>query len=297
MSKRLMTTVVGSYPVDVDALSLIRSYYESEEVKWGYYIESAVGDMVKAGVDIISDGQTRDSFINIFIRRLEGCRVRARPEIIAPIRYKEGIILDDYKYVKNMITSTTRLKGVITGPYTLAKSCVDYYYYDTEKAAYGFAEALNEEAVRLQGLVDYISVDEPFYSQELPVYSKELLSTLLRGVDKPSVLHVCGDVSGIIPDLLDQPVDMLSHEFKASSFLLDEFKEYWDDSKMICLGVVRADSQVVETVDEIKNHIDKGLNVFGDRLVHVAPDCGLRLLPRKVAFQKLSNMVEAARLV
>ncbi|MEM0493292.1 MAG: methionine synthase [Candidatus Thermoplasmatota archaeon] len=297
MIKNLKTTVIGSYPVDIDAQCLMLSYYKNEPVKWESYIRSAVDDMVKTGVDIISDGQTRDSFVNIFVRRLEGCRIRARPEIIAPIRYKKEITIEDYRYVKSIIPNNVQLKGVITGPYTLARSCLDNYYNDVEKSAFAFADALHEEARKLQGTVDYISIDEPFYSEELPVYANDLISIILRGVDKPSVLHVCGDISNIIPDLIDTPVDILSHEFKASPNLIDKFKEYWDSSKYICLGAVRSDNPVVESVDEIKKHITKAFDVFGDRIIHVAPDCGQRLLPRDIAFNKLKNMVEAVKQV
>ncbi len=78
--------------------------------------------------------------------------------------------------------------------------------------------------------------------------------------------------------MLDIPVDILSHEFKATPKLFDHFKEY-NVTKKICLGSVRSDDIRVETVDEIINHIKKGINVFDDKIVQIAPDCGLRMLP------------------
>ena len=87
------------------------------------------------------------------------------------------------------------------------------------------------------------------------------------------------------------PVDILSHEFKASPHLFDSFKEY-DIPQKICLGAIRSDDTRVESVEEINMHVQKGINIFGEKIEQLAPDCGQRLLPRNIAFQKLKNLVE-----
>ena len=184
------------------------------------------------------------------------------------------------------------LIGVLTGPYTLCQSCVDLYYNDEKQVAFDFAKALRQEAKALQEHVDMISIDEPFFSNVLPEYGQELLKVITKNISCPIRLHVCGDVSSIIPDLLEMPVDVLSHEFKASPRLFDAFKKY-DVSKNICLGSVRSDDMRVESVEEIKSHIEKAQQIFGDKIVQLAPDCGQKLLPRDVAFMKLKNLSEA----
>jgi 5-methyltetrahydropteroyltriglutamate--homocysteine methyltransferase len=88
------------------------------------------------------------------------------------------------------------------------------------------------------------------------------------------------------------PVDILSHEFKASPKLFDVFKQY-NITKNICLGSVRSDNSKVESINEIIEHIKKGIDVFGDKISQLAPDCGQRMLPKDVAFQKLKNLVKA----
>ena len=88
------------------------------------------------------------------------------------------------------------------------------------------------------------------------------------------------------------PVDILSHEFKAKPKLFDAFKEH-KCSKEICLGSVRSDDSRLETSDEIVSHINKAKQLFGDKIIQISPDCGLRLLPRDIAFQKLKNIVRA----
>jgi 5-methyltetrahydropteroyltriglutamate--homocysteine methyltransferase len=290
--KNVKTTVIGSYPAQVNNQELMNDYFNQTECSWDKYIDSAVNDQINAGIDIISDGQTRDPFVNIFVRKLKGCRVRERPEVIDKIQYIAPITVDDQIYVKKIVPKEKEIVGLITGPYTLMKSCVDLFYNDEKELAFDFAKELNNEAKNLEKHVNLISIDEPFFSVEMPEYAKELISTIFKDVSCPKRLHVCGDVSIIIPDLLDMPADILSHEFKASPHLFDKFKEY-SLSKNICLGSLRSDKTAVESVDEITKHIKKGIDIFGEKICQISPDCGLRLQPRNVAFQKLKNLVLA----
>ncbi len=290
----IKTTVIGSYPVDVNRMELVQYYYSGKEVSWNKYISNAVNDMVNAGIDIVSDGQTRDPFINIFTRKLNGCRLRNRTEIIDRIEYIDPITLDDQKYVKNLIPKQNKLIGIIVGPYTLSESVVDLYYNDKKELAFDFAYALKKEIQSLQNHVDMISIDEPFFSNSMPEYGKELIDIITNNITCPTRLHVCGDVSNNIQDLIEISVDILSHEFKASPKILDVFGEY-DFSQKICLGSVRSDNAQVETVKEIINHIKKAISIFGENIIQLAPDCGQRLLPRNIAFQKLKNLVKAKK--
>ncbi len=286
------TTVVGSYPVNIDNMEFMKSYYDYKDISWNKYIESAVSDMLNAGIEIISDGQTRDPFVNIFTRKLKGCRIRDRTEIVDKVKFNEPITIDDQRFVRKLIPKNRRLIGLLTGPYTLANSSVDLYYKDKKELAFDFAYALKKEASFLEKYTDIISIDEPFFSTDMPDYGKELIKIITKDIACPVRLHVCGDVRRIIPQVLDMPVDIISHEFKASPKLFDEFKKY-SITKEICLGVVRSDDIKVESVDEIIKHIRKGIDVFGEKITQLAPDCGQRMLPRDIAFQKLKNLVKA----
>jgi 5-methyltetrahydropteroyltriglutamate--homocysteine methyltransferase len=286
------TTVIGSYPVYFNNLGFFKKYQNQEKTDWSHYINAAVNDMILAGIDIISDGQTRDPFVNIYMRKFKGCRIRNRPEVIDTIEYQGPITVEDQIYVKTIIPKNHELVGLIAGPYTLMKSCVDMYYNDEKQLAFDFANALNKEVKNLKNHVDLISIDEPFYSLEMPDYSKELIKIVLKDVNILTRLHICGDVSKIIPNILELPVDIISHEFKAKPQLFKSFEEY-NISKKICLGSVRSDDTRIETVDNIVKHIMKGNEVFNGKIVQISPDCGLKMLPREVAFEKLKNLVEA----
>jgi len=293
---KIKTTVIGSYPVKINNQDLIKKYYQQKEINWEKYIKKAVNEQIKAGIDIISDGQTRDPFIQIFTRKLKGCRVRNRTEIIGKIKHHQAITINDQIYVKKLLTKKQKLIALITGPYTLTKSCQDLYYNDEKQIAFDFASALLKEAKKLEKQVDIISIDEPFFSNHMPDYSKELIEKITKNLNTQTRLHICGDVSKIIPEILEIKVDILSHEFKLTPKLLNEFKKY-DVNNKICLGSVRSDNQKIETVDEIIKHIQKGIKTFDNKITQIAPDCGLKMLPENVAFQKLKNLVKAGEII
>jgi len=294
--KNVKSTVIGSYPIHIDTMKHMQGYFYQKDVSWDVYIKSAVVDMIEAGIDFVSDGQTRDPFVNIFTRKLKGCRIRDRTEIIGKVEYDGPITVDDQKYVKGLIPKNKQLIGLITGPYTLTNSCVDLFYNNEKELAFDFAYALKQEAQLLQKHVELISIDEPFFSMGIPEYGKELINIITKDLSCPIRLHACGDVSKIIPELLDMPVDILSHEFKASPMLFDAFKQY-NITKNICLGSVRSDKTKIETIDEIVTHIKKGIDIFGKKILQLAPDCGQKMLPRDVAFQKLKNLVKAGEII
>jgi 5-methyltetrahydropteroyltriglutamate--homocysteine methyltransferase len=296
MKQALQTSVIGSYPVIIDTRHIMEAYFQEQPVLWEPYIEQAVQGMVRAGIRMVSDGQTRDPFIQLFTRHLHGCRIRDRTEIIGPVEYKEPITVADQRFVRRLLPRKTQLIGVITGPFTLAKSSVDHFYHDEKQLCFDFAAALRTEAELLQKQVDLISIDEPFFSNQFPEYAKELLRVLTQHLSCPTRLHVCGDVSAIVPQLGELPVDILSHEFKASPFLFDVFREH-PCSKNICVGAVRSDDLRVEPVAEIVSHIEKARGLFGEKMIQIAPDCGQRLLPQAVAFEKLSHLCQAGGII
>jgi len=294
MDKKIKTTVIGSYPVKINNFELIKNYYNYSNPNFRSYIRSAVDDMVRSGIDIISDGQIRDPFVNIFYRKINGIRIRNRAEIIDKISYNGNITVEDLKYVKNIIPKKNKIIGLLAGPYTLTKSCVNNYYNDEKELSYDFAEILSKEAKELEKFVDMISVDEPFFSLSIPDYSIDLINNVIKNIRCKTRLHVCGDVSNIINDLLEMPIDILSHEFKARPNLLKDFSNY-DFNKELCLGSVRSDKKDIEKVEDIKNHIKKAKDLFGEKIIQVSPDCGLRQLNRECAYKKLKNLVIACR--
>ncbi len=287
------TTIIGSYPLFPNRGKIMQNYFHhSRNDIWKPLIQQVLGDLNAAGIDIFSDGQTRDPFIQLFARNLKGCRLRNRVEIIDDIGYSKPITVDDQRYIQSIIPPEKQLKGVITGPYTLAKSCMDLYYHDEQEVAFSFAHALRNEVEELQSSIDILGIDEPFFSVSFPEYAQDLIDILTKNISLPTLLHVCGNVSSIVPKIFDLPVDTLSHEFKARPDLFDVFQDF-SYPQSLCIGCVRSDDIRIESAQEITSHIQHALDLFGEKIQYLSPDCGQRSLPHYVAYHKIDNLVQA----
>ena len=107
-------------------------------------------------------------------------------------------------------------------------------------------------------------------------------------------MHVCGNIEGIIDDLIKMPVDILDFEFSCSPENLEILSKKELAGKKIGFGAVDSAFSGIDTVEIIKSRIEKGIDIFGPEKILVDPDCGLRMHTREVAFGKLKNMVLAA---
>ena len=68
-------------------------------------------------------------------------------------------------------------------------------------------------------------------------------------------------------------------------------------NKTIMLGVLDLSTEQVETPELVAERIKRALPYVDPQRIIVAPDCGLKYLPRDVAFGKFKAMVDGARLV
>ncbi|KYK25514.1 MAG: hypothetical protein AYK23_03545 [Candidatus Proteinoplasmatales archaeon SG8-5] len=291
----LSTTVVGSFQISPPGDVLVNEIRRGED-PFLQSIKKAVDVQTAAGIDIIADGQTRNDMIRLFTTKLAGIRMKGKPVVIGDISFKEPVILGDQVYVRSLLNNGGLVKGILTGPFTLAMSCVDDHYGSREKLAYAFAEVMNKEAMALNGVVDIIQVDEPYFSVEFPEYAGDLISGIFSGIDKPRALHVCGDVSPFFDRLADFDVNILDHEFAAHPALLDTVADT-DFGQMLGFGCVRSDENTVETVETISERVKKGLASLGHERIILDPDCGLRHVSLEVARAKLENMVKARNVI
>ena len=167
---------------------------------------------------------------------------------------------------------------------------------------YDLARTLNKEALSIQNYVKMIQFDEPILSTglyDLEV-AKKAMDILTFGINVPTAMHVCGDVSKIFYKLNEFNVDILDHEFASCKNNLEILNEI---TKKVGFGCINTKLKSVDSVDEVKALISEGIEIlknnskFGVSIndsVIIDPDCGMRLLPVDVAYSKLNNMVIAA---
>ena len=283
----LPTTVVGSYPpVEGRGLWSILDRHRTA-------LETAVDDQLRAGVDIISDGQVRADMIAAFAGRLPGVRDgRVIGRIEPPDR---PITVDDARYARS---KAPFVKGILTGPTTLAHALhIDTpVYRDRGDLAFDLAQVLAGEARALvEAGVCMIQVDEPILSTGIAdlTLAGEAIEVVVSDLSVPVALHACGPIAGTIDALLKYPVQVLDLEFAGHPSNLDLLAPRELKEKRIGLGVIVSSSDEVETVKTVRARIERGVELFGAERLLVDPDCGMRMRSREAAFAKLTHMVEA----
>ena len=295
----LITSVVGSFPLSPAAR--MNAFYPHSSDPFETAIKDAVEAEINAGIDIISDGQVRNDFIRLFTSKISGyedTNVRGKVEHTGPI------VSTDFEIAKKCAAGRAKVKGVLTGPNTLALSSriAPYAPYSSPKdlkLANDIAEVLCVEARALERLgASMISIDEPFFSTGAKLDGRlELVERIAGSVRVPVALHVCGDVRGIFDLLLKmENVSVLDHEICETPQNLDVInrRKLEDHGKRLAYGVISSGNERVESIDELRMRIEKAVNLFGDSVI-IKPDCGLRKLPFESASKKLALMCRAAR--
>jgi len=281
----------------------------------------AVGDMEAAGVDVVTDGEIRrESYSNRFANALEGLDLdnpgsaldrtghpNPVPRVVGPIRRVRPVQKRDVEFLRAATDRPIRI--TVPGPFTMSQQAQNDYYDEPGDLALDYAAAVNEELRELAAAgADVVQIDEP-YLQARPDPAREYALPALRravvGVDATTALHTCFGYAAIVhnrdsgysflAELDGCPVDQISVE--AAQPKLDPAVLEALPSKQIVFGVLDLGDPEVETPEVVEARIRGALeHVPPERLV-VAPDCGMKYLPRAVARGKLAAMVEGARRV
>ena len=289
INKVLATTVVGSYPVVKGGglRSLLDPLHSA--------VETAVSDQILAGIDIISDGQVRGDMIQAFSSHLAGIKGQ---EVIGKVQPASGpITTSDTKYA---IGKAPKVKGIITGPTTLAHGLhlATPMYRNKDELALDLAAALVVEARSLEAAgVTLIQIDEPILSTGVAdlAVAKQAIDLITASLRVPTCMHICGNLADVIDGILKFNVNVLDFEFSKNPKNLELFTSRDLAGRLIGYGCVDSSTDAVESIPEIKTRIERGVEVFGPRTMLIDPDCGMRMRTREAAFWKLKNMCEAAK--
>jgi 5-methyltetrahydropteroyltriglutamate--homocysteine methyltransferase len=289
INKVLATTVVGSYPV-VKAGG-IKSLFDP----LAGAVETAVADQIGAGIDIISDGQVRGDMIGAFAGKLPGIKGQ---EVIGKIQpAAAAITVADTKYA---ISKFPKVKGIVTGPSTLAHGLhiSTPMYRNKEELALDLAAALVVEARSLEAAgVTLLQIDEPILSTGIAdlAIGKQAVEMIASSVRVPVCMHVCGNIANVIDEILKYNVNVFDFEFSNNQANLDILSRRDLAGKMLGYGCVDSTTDTVETVPEIKKRIEKAVEYFDPKILLIDPDCGMRMRTREAAYWKLKNMCDAAK--
>jgi 5-methyltetrahydropteroyltriglutamate--homocysteine methyltransferase len=274
-----------------------------------------------AGLDIITDGETRrESYSNAFATALDGIDLdnpgtaldrsghpNPVPRITGPIRRRHAVNVAALQFLRAHTDRT--IKVTVPGPFTMAEQAQNDYYPSKEAAAFGYADAVRKEIADLFAMgADVVQLDEP-YLQARPDAAKEygikVLNAALDGAAGTTAVHLCFGYAAIIherpsgysflPELADAAADQISIETAQSGLDCAVLAEL--TGKTIILGVLNLGDPAVETPECIARRAERALVYVPAERIVLAPDCGMKYLPRESAAGKIAAMTEAARLL
>jgi 5-methyltetrahydropteroyltriglutamate--homocysteine methyltransferase len=276
--------------------------------------------MERAGVDVVTDGEMRrESYSNRFATALDGVDLDTPgvaldrtghenpvPRVVGPVRRARPVEVRDVEFLRSLTES--RIKITVPGPFTMTQQAQNDHYADDRSLALAYAEAVNEELRDLKAAgADVVQIDEP-YLQARPEaareYAVEAIDRALEGIEGETVLHTCFGYAHVVHErpsgypflreLNDCRATHLSLEAAQPGLDPEELRALPD--KAIILGVLDLGAEEVETPEVVADRIRRALEVVPAGRIAVAPDCGMKYLPRERAFAKLEAMVEGARL-
>ena len=333
----LPTSLVGSYPqpdwlIDRKALaarfpprtptpSLWRVAPEFLQEAQDDAALIAIRDQERAGLDIVTDGEVRrESYSVRFANALEGIDTSnpgqaldrsghpvSAPRVTGKISRKRPVEVEALKFLK--ANTSKPVKITVPGPFTMQQQAQNDFYEDDKALALAYADVVREEIEDLfKAGADVVQIDEPYMqarAEKARSYGLEALNRALDGVKGETAVHICFGYAALIherpagynflPEFAGCHVHQISIETAQSNLdtsILETLR-----GKTIILGVLDLSTHEVETPELVAQRIRKGLeHVDADKVV-VAPDCGLKYLPRPVAYGKMKAMVDGAAIV
>jgi 5-methyltetrahydropteroyltriglutamate--homocysteine methyltransferase len=281
----------------------------------------AIRAQEEAGLDIVTDGEMRrESYSNHFATALDGVDIdqpgtaldrsghpNPVPRIVGPVRRRHPVEVEDVRFLR--AHTTRRIKMTVPGPFTMSQQAQNDYYPTEEAAALDYAAAVNEEIHDLFAAgADIVQLDEP-YMQARPEkarrYGLRALDRALEGVTGTTAVHICFGYAAIIhqrpsaysflPELAASRCEQISVE--TAHARLDCAVLGTLPGKQIMVGCLDLQDPAVETPDTVVARVEKALVHLEPERVILAPDCGMKYLPRATAVGKLKAMVAAAEIL
>ncbi|HWN25668.1 MAG TPA: uroporphyrinogen decarboxylase family protein [Actinomycetospora sp.] len=274
-----------------------------------------------AGLDVVTDGEIRrESYSNHFATALDGVDVdnpgtaldrsghpNPVPRITGPISRPAPVQVDDLRFLRAATDRT--IKMTVPGPFTMSQQAQDDHYGDPGEAALAYAAAVNAEIRDLFAAgADVVQIDEP-YMQARPEAAREYglaaLNAALEGVTGTTAVHICFGYAAIIharpegysflPELAGSPVDQISIETAQSGLDLGVLRDLTD--KTIILGVLDLSTPEVEDAETVSARARRAFDLLPPEQLVLAPDCGLKYLPRASAAGKARALAQGAALL
>jgi 5-methyltetrahydropteroyltriglutamate--homocysteine methyltransferase len=331
------TTLVGSYPqpdwlIDREKLAgrfpprvRMRELWRIPEPFLAQAQDDATVLAIKAqeeaGLDIITDGEIRrESYSNRFATALSGVDLdnpgtaldrsghpNPVPRVVGKVRRLRPVEITDLLFLKRNTRRTVKI--TVPGPFTMSQQAQNDFYPTEAELALDYAAAVNEEVRDLFAAgADIVQLDEP-YMQARPEKARrfglQALERALEGVSGRTAVHICFGYAAIIhqrpsgysflPELAACSCRQISIETAQSALDCEVLAKL--AGKQVMVGAIDLSDMSVESPETVAARIRRALQYVSPEGVIIAPDCGMKYLPREVAFGKMRAMAEAAKIL
>jgi 5-methyltetrahydropteroyltriglutamate--homocysteine methyltransferase len=326
---RILTTVVGSYPVPDWLVALPSEQALSDATR------VVIGIQEQAGIDLVCDGELyrfdvnhpeTNGMIEYFVRPMDGItqrfsfedliayrassgmKFRARPPgtVTGPIG--SGSLDLPLACARARALATKPLKFTVTGPHMLAKTLIDRHYGNLPDLANAIGDALAQQVRHCEAEV--VQLDEanlPGHPHEW-AWAAASINRVLDAVQGTAAVHLCfGNYGGqsVQKGTWDQLMQYLN-ALHADHIVMEvahrppeELAAFRELAPHIGfgLGVIDIKANVVETPEQVARAIERAETVLGaGRVRYVHPDCGFWMLKRPIADAKIRALVQGRNL-
>jgi 5-methyltetrahydropteroyltriglutamate--homocysteine methyltransferase len=141
--------------------------------------------------------------------------------------------------------------------------------------------------------------------EEARAFGLTALNRALVDISGTTAVHICFGYAAIIhvrpsgysflPELAGCRCAQVSIETAQSSLDCSVLEQL--PGKKVILGVIDLSNPAVETPELVASRIRRALPFIEPRNLLIAPDCGMKYLPRESAFGKMQAMVAGAQIV
>jgi len=299
----MLSANLSGYPTRPD-LKAIREYIRAGgENPFTAAVKKAVQDQVRAGVDIVTDGQVRQ-VTHLLASNVPGMRMDDHPRIENTLGTPRNTTVElDFMTAARECGDATRVKAVLPGPFSFVDSCVldakaPYRSKHDVNLLFDIASVLRYEINALrENHASLIQITEPIeIVRDIDVFL-DLLSVLFKRVKTP-VCHFEGNVSEAFPKLLEAKIAVISFDVVdfAQNNATVKFRELVEvHEKVACVGCVGSSKAQVESIEALLKRVDPFIDAFGQERLWISPSNTLANLPRLAAFDKLRQLEAAKR--
>jgi 5-methyltetrahydropteroyltriglutamate--homocysteine methyltransferase len=289
-------------------------------------VRLAVDDQLRAGADLISDGEMQRVDFNLgfydYLTGLEplppGRRLgppahdqRSRYRCKEPLAAPHGLgIVAEYRRLREITNAPVKMP--VPGPFTLA-GCIQGgdVYPDRRAVTEALIPLVNREMLELvKAGVEFIQLDEPSFAcrPDRPEEFLDIIARTVSGVSAFVSMHMCfGNYRAravghrsyrpLFPHLASAKVQQLALEFASREMAEIELAREIKPPMGLAVGLVDVKNTWIEPPELVAERLRLVLRHIEPERVHVTPDCGFSQTARFIAVKKLASMVEGVRIV